>query len=162
MSTLADRDAYRPPSAAAAQFSALLGDSYRRLLGRPFAEVDLTTADGALWLYEDAPFGVLVHDVAVDPVFVYANRSAQTRFGYSWDEFVGMPSRLSAVPSDRRERGEFLDAVRGRGYVEDYRGLRTDKSGSQFWIEDTTVWNVVGMDGILRAQAALIRRSSDA
>ncbi|ABW14794.1 conserved hypothetical protein [Parafrankia sp. EAN1pec] len=41
-----------------------------------------------------APFGLLAHDASTDPLFVYANKTAQQRFEYTWDEFVGMPSRL--------------------------------------------------------------------
>ena len=53
-----------------------------------------TPRDG--WLYEHAPFGLLAHDTSADPRFVYANSTAQGCFGYAWEEFVGLPSRLSA------------------------------------------------------------------
>lgn len=162
MSMPTAHDVYRPPAAGAVPFGALLSESYHRLIGRPLADVDVSTSEGVQWLYEDAPFCLLAHDTSVDPVFVYANRAAQRRFGYSWDEFVGLPSRYSAGTPDRQERAEFLDAVRRQGYVEGYRGLRIEKSGAQFWIEDATIWNLVDADGVLRGQAALIRRSINA
>jgi len=40
-----------------------------------------------------APFGLLAHDESADPPFVHANPTARQRFGYDWDEFVGLPSR---------------------------------------------------------------------
>jgi hypothetical protein len=55
-----------------------------------------------------------------------------------------------------------MDAVRLRGYADDYRGLRIAKSGHRFWIEDATVWNLVGPESALVGQAALIRRWADA
>jgi PAS domain S-box-containing protein len=158
---LTDSDAYRPPSAHAATFSALLSESYQRLVGTPMADRELATADGARWLYLDAPFCLLAHNTSPDPTFVYANRAAQHRFGYSWEEFVGLPSRLSAGEPDQRERAEFMDTVRRQGYIDDYRGLRVAKSGARFWIEDATVWNLIDSDGALRGQAALIRRWTD-
>jgi hypothetical protein len=88
--------------------------------------------------------------------------TAQERFEYSWDEFVGLPSRLSAGAQAREERRVFLDAVRLRGYADDYRGLRIAKSGRRFWIEDATVWNLVSPESALVGQAALIRRWIDA
>jgi PAS domain S-box-containing protein len=157
-----DSDSYRPPSARAAAFCALLNGSYQRLVGTPMADRELGTAEGARWLYSDAPFCLLAHDTSADPTFVYANRAAQRRFGYDWEEFVGLPSRLSAGEPDRHERAEFMATVRRQGYIDDYRGLRVAKSGAQFWIEDATVWNLIDEDGSLHGQAALIRRWTDA
>ena len=89
------------------EFFALLTDSYHRLVGTPLVPAG---AD-AEWLYEQAPFAVLAHDAAADPRFVYANRAALNRFGYTWDELVGMPSRLSAEAPERAARARLLDAV---------------------------------------------------
>jgi hypothetical protein len=36
------------------------------------------------WLYESAPFAVLAHNADPDPLFIYGNKAAQRRFGYSW------------------------------------------------------------------------------
>jgi len=41
----------------------------------------MTEAEAAGWLYM-APFGLLAHDESADPLFVYANLTAQQRFGY--------------------------------------------------------------------------------
>jgi PAS domain-containing protein len=141
-----------------AGFADLLAASYATLVGGALVP---DGADTAAWLYE-APFGLLAHDTAPDPVFVYANRTAQERFGYPWAEFVGLPSRLSAGEEDRAARAALLDAVQRQGYTDDYRGLRVAKSGRRFWIDDVTVWNLVTPESGRVGQAALIRRWSDA
>jgi len=135
----------------------LLADSYRRLLGEPLVPGGLRGAAAAGWLY-DAPFGLLAHDTSPDPVFVYANRAAQRAFGYDRAELEGMPSRLSAGEDDRASRAAFMASVRAKGYVTGYRGPRVAKDGHRFWIEDVTLWNLVGEDGTVAGQAALIRR----
>ncbi|WP_261539477.1 MEKHLA domain-containing protein [Burkholderia multivorans] len=139
-----------------ADFFLLLADSYRRLLNRPLVPDDLNAADGAAWLYDAAPFGILAHDTSADPVFVYGNKRAQAIFEYGWDELTGLPSRLSAEPMERRERQSFLEKVARDGFVSDYRGVRVTKSGKRFWIERATVWQLVDARGIVRGQAAMI------
>jgi hypothetical protein len=62
------------------------------------------------------------HRSGAEPRFVYANKTAQRCFEYDWNEFVGLPSRLTAGPQDRSERQELLDAVDLKGFVEGYRG----------------------------------------
>lgn len=149
-------------TALEASFADLLAGSYARLVGGPLIPDDMSGDDAAAWLYE-APFGLLAHDTSSDPLFVYANLTAQKLFGYSWDEFVGLPSRLSAATGqDREERRVFMDEVRQRGYADNYRGLRTAKSGRRFWLHDATVWNLVDSDSTLVGQAALIRNWADA
>ncbi len=142
-------------------FAELLVNSYARVVGGSFPRLGVNRgAEAAQWLYETAPFGLLVHDTAADPLFVYANRAAQKAFEYSWDEFVGLPSRLSAEAPNRTKRQEFMDQVRHQGFVEHYRGRRVAKSGRVFWIEETTVWNVIDENDVLQGQAALIRRTT--
>lgn len=133
-----------------------MADSYLKLLGEPLVPEGL---EAASWLYE-APFGLLAHNTAPDPVFVYANLSVQRLFEYDWDEFVGLPSRLSAGEEDREARRVLLENVRDQGYTNAYRGPRVAKSGRRFWIDDVTVWNLVDGSGRV-GQAALIRRWED-
>lgn len=143
-----------------AVLAALLAESHAKLVGEPLIPEGMSGDAAAAWLY-DAPFGLLAHDTSADPLFVYANRAAQERFGYTWDEFVGLPSRLSAGGQAREERRVFMDAVRRQGYATDYRGPRIAKSGRRFWIEDATVWNLIDSESELVGQAALIRRWVD-
>jgi hypothetical protein len=137
-------------------FLRLLAGSHARLVGAPLLPDDIGDDDAARarWLYEDAPFCVLAHNTAADPRFVYANRAAQACFEYGWDEFTGLPSRLSAEAPDRAERQRLLDAVTRDGFIGDYRGIRIAKSGRRFWIESAVVWQLIDEAGTLHGQAA--------
>jgi len=143
-------------------FAGLLAQTYRDRLGKDLAPPELDPNAAALWLYEQAPFCLLVHNTAADPRFVYANRTAQVCFEYGWDEMTLLPSRQSAEPPDRAERQRFIEAVARDGFATGYRGLRAAKSGRQFWIEDVTMWQLVDASGSLRGQAAVYGRWTDA
>jgi MEKHLA domain len=151
----------RPVTGHDGQFADLLAQSYAKVVGASLVPEGLTDTAAADWLYE-APFGLLAHDTSADPLFVYANLTAQRWFEYPWDEFVGLPSRLSAEGDDRETRRVFMDSVRRQGYADEYRGLRVAKSGRHFWIEETTVWNLVSATSGTLGQAALIRRTAAA
>jgi PAS domain S-box-containing protein len=142
-------------------FARLLLDSHARVTGRALIDADQGEKPTAEFLYTAAPFCLLAHDGGADPRFVYANRAAQSRFGYGWDEFVGLPSRLSAEAPERDERQRLLDAVTRDGYIDDYRGIRIAKSGQRFWIEKAIVWELVDAAGTRRGQAAMFRQTSD-
>ncbi|GEP03888.1 MEKHLA domain-containing protein [Methylobacterium oxalidis] len=138
-------------------FFTLLDGSHARLLGRPLAP----EGRGADWLYAEAPFAVLAHDGSADPRFVYANRTAQSCFGYDWAAFTALPSRLSAEAPERAARQELLDRVARDGFATGYRGVRIAASGRRFLIEDGTVWQLVDADGTVRGQAATFSRWRD-
>ncbi|TCJ36638.1 MEKHLA domain-containing protein [Parafrankia sp. BMG5.11] len=71
-------------------FAELLTDSYQRLLGEPMLPAGYPVeADVARWLYDAAPFGLLAHDTSADPLFVYANTTAQRHFEYTWTSSSG-------------------------------------------------------------------------
>jgi PAS domain-containing protein len=131
-------------------FFDLLTGSYARIVGQPL----VADGQGAAWLYNEAPFVVLAHNTEPDPHFIYANNAAQACFGYTWDEFTRLLSRLSAEAPDRTERQRLLDEVARNGFTMGYRGQRIAKSGRRFWIEDGIVWQLIDADGILRGQAA--------
>lgn len=138
-------------------FAALLFSSHLRLVGEPLGPAEWETGqDAARWLYEWAPFGLLAHDASADPLFVYANCTAQERFGYSWDEFVGMPSRLSR-PDGQEDREALVRAVKADHYATGYRGIRVGRSGRPFWIEDVTMWELMDTHGRVQGQAAVFR-----
>jgi hypothetical protein len=147
-----------PPSAALdAAFFRLLSHSYARTVGKPL----IGAGQDAAWLYNDAPFAVLAHSTAADPIFVYANRTAQRCFEYGWDEFITIPSRLSAEAPNREERQRLLDAVARNGFIDHYRGMRIAKSGRRFWIEGGIVWELTDEHGQRRGQAALFTSWTD-
>ena len=120
----------------------LIVASHSRLLRRDLLP-DGDADDLARRLY-CAPFVVLAHDAAPDPVFFYANLAAQELFAMSWREIVRLPSRLSAEPLAREERQRLLD----RG------GVRIAASGERFRICGATVWNLIAGEATSVGQAA--------
>jgi PAS domain-containing protein len=136
--------------------SAVMAQSFSRLVGRPL----LPSGPGpdheafAARLYE-APFVLLSHTSAADPVFCYANRAAQTLFGYGWDEFTTLPSRLSAAPISRQERENLLLQAKERGFIDNYQGIRIGKDGRRFRIEGVILWNLCDELGTYLGQAAV-------
>lgn len=142
-------------------FFELLADSYARLLGQSLVPPDLPVADATEWLYESAPFAVLAHNTDPDPVFIYGNKAAQRRFGYTWDEITRLPSRLSAEAPNREERQRFLERVQRFGYESGYQGVRITKSGRRFMIEEATLWQLLDANGKLHGQAVVIPRTRD-
>jgi PAS domain-containing protein len=129
------------------EHSALLAQSFERATGQRLP-VDALTLYGA-------PFAVVSHGTQADPVFNYANLFAQQLFGYAWEEFIALPSRLSARAPERDERARLLELVTRQGYIEDYAGIRVRRNGTLFRISRATVWNVVDTGGVLHGQAAM-------
>jgi hypothetical protein len=138
-------------------FFDLIVGSYARLVGKPLVAAN----QDAWWLYNHAPFAVLAHNADPNPRFIYANRTAQGCFEYSWREFTELPSRLSAEAPERAERQELLDAVARDGFASGYQGIRISKSGRRFQIEDGVVWQLIDHDGVARGQAAAFSSWSD-
>jgi len=139
---------YANPAPEDSEFFSLLTGSYARLVGTPLG------AGSAAWLYHEAPFVVVAHNTDPDPRFVYANRAAQVCFGYDWDEFVTLPSRLSAEAGLREKRQAVLEAVIRDGFVAGYTGIRVAKSGRRFRILDTVIWQLIDETGKVHGQAA--------
>lgn len=131
----------------------LIAASHLRLLGRALLPDGADGDDMARRLYH-APFVVLAHDAAPDPVFFYANRAAQQLFEMSWQELVRLPSRRSAEPLAREERQRLLERVARQGYIDDYAGVRIAASGRRFRITGATVWNLLDAEGRSVGQAA--------
>ncbi len=130
-------------------------DSYRRLLAKPLLEVvDAETLGRQVY---DADFALLSHGTESDPLFNYANKMALELFEFSWQEFIGMPSRFSAEPVNREARERLLIQVAEHGYIDDYAGVRIAKSGRRFMIQQAVVWNVHDRHGHYCGQAAWFR-----
>ena len=131
----------------------LIVGSHLRLLRRELLPDVGRDAELARRLYH-APFAVLAHDATADPVFFYANLTAQRLFEMSWQDMVRLPSRLSAEPLAREERARLLRRVATRGYIDDYAGIRVAASGRRFRIANATVWNLLDAAGGSIGQAA--------
>jgi PAS domain S-box-containing protein len=140
------------------ELSRTLADSFRRLVARPLGDAgdNLSPTDIAKYFW-DAPFVLLAHDSAPDPVFTYANRKAQELFGYSWEEFIGLPSRLSAELVEQEDREQLLVEARSKGYIDNYHGVRIAKDGSRFAIEHVVLWNLSDENGNPVGQAAVFK-----
>ena len=129
---------------------ALIASSYRRLLGKPLVPPSVDPV-AALW---HAPLAIVAHGTEPDPLFFFASRAALAAFAAPLDQFIGMPSRLSAEALDRAERQALLDRVSARGFIDDYAGMRVKLSGERFRIEEATVWNLIDAAGLRHGQAA--------
>ncbi len=109
--------------------------------------------EAANLLYE-APFALVSHGTETDPIFNYANKTAQQLWELDFESFTKLPSRLSAEPILQSERDIFMSKVTQSGFVDDYKGIRVSKSGKRFYILNTTVWNLINDQGIYKGQAA--------
>ncbi len=119
----------------------LLIDSYKSLLGEEL--IGLSTLEKMADALYNAEFAVLSHDGAEDPCFNYANKKAQELFEFDWNEFQGMPSRLSAEADLREERKRMLKIATKQGYFTGYKGVRISKSGRRFHIDKCTIFNLI-------------------
>ncbi|MCX7673593.1 MAG: MEKHLA domain-containing protein [Thiobacillaceae bacterium] len=127
--------------------------SYRHWTGRDLIAPAVTAVEAARALYH-APIVVLSHDTSADPSFTYANLAAQRLFGRDWEQFVGLPSRLSAEPLVQAERARLLAEVARQGYAEGYSGVRITADGRRFRVLGATVWNLRDERGSVCGQAA--------
>lgn len=127
--------------------------SLHRWTGRQLVDVTVSPAEQARTLFH-APFVVLSHNTAAEPILNYANQAALNLFELTWNELVRMPSRLTAEPLQQAERSRLLAKVNQHGFIDDYRGVRISKSGRRFMIEQATVWNLLDENGAPYGQAA--------
>ena len=101
-----------------------------------------------------APFVVASHTNAEDPILNYGNRQALELWEGNWEEFTGLPSRLTAEPVNQPERARMLEQVATHGFVTDYQGIRISRSGRRFLVQQATVWNILDDHGAIQGQAA--------
>lgn len=132
---------------------ALLRRSYRHWTQRDWLDRRLSDRDAARYLYT-APIVALSHGPERDPVFTYANQTAQALFGFDWEEFTALPSRRSAASDQVESRQKLLAEVAERGFMDDYSGVRVGHRGRRFRIENAVVWNLIDERGEFRGQAA--------
>ncbi len=132
----------------------LLRSSLLELIGRDLLDFDGAVTDCAL-AAKDAPFALLSHDTATEPVFTYGNRKALELFELEWAAFTRLPSRGSAEPVRQEERQRLLDRVTEFGFTDDYSDVRISATGRRFTIHDATVWNLTEAAGRCRGQAAM-------
>ena len=131
-------------------------DSYCRWTGVELLE--RTSPEDELLALWNLPQIMVSHGTQADPAFVYGNLRALELWEMSLDQFLGMPSRLTAEPLHRDERQRLLDETRQQGYVDDYRGVRISRTGKRFMIEKALLWMVLDRDDNIIGQAATFDR----
>ncbi len=136
-----------------AEHADLLRKSYRKLLEDELIVTNKSHGTLAQALFH-APFVIVSHNIAPDPVFNYANLKALDLFGFSWEEFTQLPSRLSAERIHQSERENLLAEVSQKGYLGRYQGVRITKTGTRFLIKNAVVWNLIDENGCYAGQAA--------
>ncbi len=97
---------------------------------------------------------VLAHDGGTDPRLIYANARALRLWLRGWDEMIGLPSRLTAEPTERQERSEALERALRRDALRGYEGVRVDSAGGRFRIVGARLWTLRDGQGAVRGQAA--------
>ncbi|MDC0737326.1 MEKHLA domain-containing protein [Cognatishimia sp. SS12] len=132
-------------------FSATLLRSFAACLGRPLLRPATAQA-----LYE-APFPVLAHNTADDPILTYGNRAAQQLWELDWAALRQLPSRLTAEPGQRAERAAMFDAMRQNGFADDYSGIRISATGQRFRIKNAIIWTLTNAAGVKIGEAATFK-----
>jgi hypothetical protein len=139
--------------------------SHRQAFGTPLLAG--LTADASPQLLAQELFAaevvVLAHDGAdpagdPGPRLTYANRAALRLWQRSWDTMVGMPSRLTAEPSERARRGQALVQAQVLEALSGYRGIRIDSRGRRFQIDGAHLWTLRDETGEPCGQAARFSR----
>jgi hypothetical protein len=133
--------------------SRLLADGFHRWTGRHLLRDRLSPEDLAHRLYQ-APFVLLSHGTEADPLFNYANLTAQCLWELDWSQMVGMPSRRSAEPVEQAKRAQALGAAGQGGCLQGYTGIRISAGGRRFRILDGIIWTLLNAEGVRVGQAA--------
>ncbi len=136
--------------------SQLLSNSFFHWTKKRLVE-DFSSAENLSEKLYQVPFVLVSHGIEKDPVFNYANLTAQKLWNFSWEEFTQLLSRLSAESVSFEERQELLNQAQQHGFIDHYTGIRISRDGKRFRIKNTILWNVVDAAGIYHGQAAMFR-----
>ena len=141
--------------------AAQLISSYRASFGQPLISGLPGDASGDQWAQAlfAAPIVVVAHDGSPldrgdGPRLIYANRAALTLWDLRWAEMVGMPSQLTAEPSERSSRQTALTAAKQQTAFRGYSGIRINRHGRRFQINNARLWTLVDPAGESLGQAA--------
>lgn len=119
-----------------------LAAGFRRWTGREIlSDLAHQPIDLARSLY-DAPQVIVAHGTQTDPIFWFANRTAQRLWEVDWPMFIRMPSRQSVEAGEHDDRERLLARAQADGYVDDYQGVRISASGRRFRIQNVVLWNL--------------------
>jgi len=131
--------------------------SFSHWTGRDLWEEKGSDQERAKAIFE-APFILVAHGTQTDPLLDYGNRLAFQLWETKWEDFIGMPSRLTAETPEREGRDQLLAEVAAKGYSDKYGGIRATQSGRRFKIEEAIVWNVLDEWGRYAGQAATFEK----
>ena len=141
--------------------AAQLISSYRASFGQPLISGLPGDASGEQWAQAlfAAPIVVVAHDGSPldrgdGPRLIYANRAALTLWDRRWAEMVGMPSQLTAEPSERSSRQTALTAAKQQTAFRGYSGIRINRHGRRFQINNARLWTLINPAGQACGQAA--------
>lgn len=132
--------------------SKLLVQSYNRITRQQLIQGN-SELDSIEGLFTTSKI-ILSHGTEADPILNYGNQAALSLWEMTWEQFIAMPSKLTAEPMIREEREVFLHQVTKNGFIDNYYGIRISSSGRKFKIMNAVVWNLVDTEGIYRGQAA--------
>jgi hypothetical protein len=133
----------------------LLNTNFQNLLHRSLLPSECVQNLGREAFFAD--FALLSHNADHDPLFNYANQVALALFEFSWEELIGLPSRLSAEAGNQQAREEALTKVAEQGYMTHYNAVRISKTERRFRIQDVVIWNVHDEQGAYHGQAAVFK-----
>lgn len=135
--------------------------SHQRAFGTPLLAGDRTGSSRRLACQElfAVDMAVLAHDgAALDsnegPRLTYANAAALRLWRHTWPTMIGMPSKLTAPANARRERAQALQTAQRRDAYQGYRGIRIDREGRRFMINNASIWTLWDEEGRACGQAA--------
>ncbi|MBA2115819.1 MEKHLA domain-containing protein [Bremerella alba] len=131
----------------------VLLDSYHQLLGKQLVPRSGSAEQDARSVFE-APFVVVSHTAASDPILNFGNQTALKLWEIDIETLLLTPSRMTAEPMHRDERAQLLERTTRDGYVDDYQGIRIATTGRRFRIEQAIVWNLHNAAGTHIGQAA--------
>lgn len=101
-----------------------------------------------------APFVVVSHNQAPDPILNYGNQIALELWEMNWEDFCQTPSRCTAEPINREERQQMLTIAAQQGFIDNYQGIRISRSGKRFFLNKAIIWNLFNSQAEICGQAA--------
>ena len=137
------------------RWSKILADSYRKLFGENLIDSVAMPEQLSQALFY-APFVLVSHGTQADPIFNYANQTALQLWSLSWEEFTKTPSASVTEPDEIEDRALMLKQAAKQGYIENYQGIRTAKTGKKFRIEGVRLWNLTDEFGQKCGHAATL------
>ncbi|MFY2563354.1 MEKHLA domain-containing protein [Corallococcus terminator] len=141
----------------------LIDASYQRQRGKPLGSgfcpphLEQAPQEARLeWVHTRAPFMLLAQDASEDPVYFYTNASASQHFGYTPEEFLALPSRLSATPEGQDDRNAAVKESLEKGSLIGYGCVRITREGKHFRLRDGELFLLRDKDEARIGMGALV------